>query len=329
MPSTMRLPALYDSGESTLDARAFASSATTRLGPSEYGPGSAFGKQADSRAKNQPSFQFSRVDRLADTRPFFGEAYARDMLQAHEAALKPKFQRPPPGAHDAPEPRWSSFGRSGVTHSFGRETLGRERAPAPHHDPYASAAVADVDRLTGASARGANRSTFGRQPTHRDATVFPAARIDKALPREHRATRMQYLGRGFDERQYAGAYSPTGEKFLKTAPVVHSVGPQALSTKRTARSVGFGSSPRVTMIDDMHRMPWTSDDYNRGPGMYQQTADFRQTRRRHRPSAYWTGAREGRRAPKMYPMTSRELRATHKKADAAKLADGTKKRLWA
>ena len=49
----------------------------------------------------------------------------------------------------------------------------------------------------------------------------------------------------------------------------------------------------------------------------------------HRPSAYWTGAREGRRAPKMYPMTSRELRATHKKADAAKLADGTKKRLWA
>ena len=214
MPSTMRLPALYDSGNRRW-TRARSPRARRRAwAPRTTAPGARSGSRR-IRARRTSRRSSSRASIASRTR---GPSSARRT----RATCSRRTRRRSSRSSSAPSGR-ARRARAPLVlvRPLRRDPLVRPRdAPGASARPRAPRsvrerrAVADVDRLTGASARGANRSTFGRQPTHRDATVFPAARIDKALPREHarrgaHAVPRQRLRR----RQYAGAYSPTGRSF--------------------------------------------------------------------------------------------------------------------
>ena len=258
------LPTMYKSlqGETTLSATAFMRSAgigATAAGgsrthlPDNYGPLSSFGRQERGNLPNNPSFQFSRTDRLQATRPFYSDIHTDHSHAEHEVEGRSEYRRPGFGYYDVDAP-YDKFGRSGLQADFAH-SIGRENLPAPDHNPHKR-----VERFD------ASYSSLGRQLLKRT----EARNSFKGVITRAQRTRV-YLGPEFEKDNF-GLITPGPQGVGNMNP---GIGKQVDSVKVTAPRATFGSAARITSLDgvERHVQPWDDPDAP-GPQQYHATQRF-------------------------------------------------------
>lgn len=248
------LPTMYKSlqGEPNLRAAAFMRSSGAHL-PDDYGPLSSFGRQERGNLTNNPSFQFSRTDRLQASRPFYSDIHTNHSHADHEVQGRTEYRRPGFGYYDVDAP-YDKLGRSGLHAEF-QKVVGRERLPAPHHNPSRS-----VDRFS------TLYSSMGRQLLKKSES---RASFKGAITRAQRSR--VYLGPEYEKESF-GLITPGPHAPGHMNP---GIGKQVDSVKVTAPRATFGAAPRITSLDgvDRQRQPWDDPDAP-GPHQYHETQRF-------------------------------------------------------
>lgn len=282
------LPTMYKTmrEDCTLSVSAFLRSKETYL-PHDYGPLSAFGRQEKGKARNEPSFQFSRTDRLQASRPWLSDKHTEHQHADHEVEGRSQYRRPGFGDYEKDAP-WDAFGGSGLQADFSR-SLNRSKATRLD-SAIAVPGAPDMNARNGVDRFGASYSSFGRQLLKRSE---PNQSFKGVITRTQRAR--VYLGPEF-EREQIGHLTPGPQGRGNMNP---GVGKQVDSVKVTAPRATFGRDSRVISLDGVPRAkePW-NDPTAPCPHNYHETARFtRSFRKTH------GGAATVRPVPTMFEKT--------------------------